>query len=384
MKLNALFKDQFQCMYLPFEDVEMGKNTIRLNFSKSEIESLDLIKVLKYREVVLKLTKKGFGTLVLSLFNADAPYEFLQKKYKETRLFYFWANNSLAYMKTLFGGRIQRKIASYGWFNDHTTSSEEQTLGKEPLEYEVEKGHVYKVTMDKRMVFTKQDLFEIFDYYVKLDRDENIDFDNVELYYNLNSLNLDWSMQYFSKPEFLQSLIHVRKNYKADFSVPFILFEDKETLRANPLKAKYEISKMKSAKNILRLGIFGAGRKSMIPSYVFFRPTRFGIGSFVFDLAQSVIQALKIKDDEPSSGICINPPEGEFIPATTSLVYFIVCFEDDGVKLEFYSLMKCGKSKNHEFICKLNAFNKDDLFVCYNQILDYVLEQNIVAKLNKK
>ena len=152
-----------------------------------------------------------------------------QDTFKENRLFYFWANDSFAYMKTLFGGNIQRKIASYGWFNDHTTSTEEQTLGKEPLEYEVEKGHVYKVTMDERMKFSKSDMLEIFDYYIKLDRNQDIEFDSVELYFNFKSLNAEWSMQSYSKPEFLQSLIHVKKNYKSEFTVPYLVFEDKET-----------------------------------------------------------------------------------------------------------------------------------------------------------
>lgn len=386
MKLNTLFCENFECYYLQRTDVELGKMYKKLNYSVEDFSDDELVRLLKFRQVVLKLTKQNFGTLVITLNAMNSVFDYLQKKYKEDRSFYFWGTNTFANFKILEAGKIQRKIASRGWFNNHTTSSEEQVLGKTPCEYETQHNHIYKIKSDEFLKFSKETLLDIFDFYVKINREESIDFDSFEIFYNIDTLNVDWGMQYFSKPEFTQSLIHLRKSYTVEFTVPIVIFEDTECLRFRNLKNKCKINEIKSARNLLKLNIFNIHKKTYIKSNEFFRLFLMNHGEFLSTLADVIIEATKLKEDERVDPLrqLICSGEGEFIPSKTSLIYFAVRFDEGKTAVDFYSLMKSGKEEQKKFICTANSFEKEELMLVYNQLLDYILEQNICEKMNNK
>ena len=83
MKINNLFKDEYQCMFLQETDISLGKKFLELKIDTKNFDDEKFLEYLKYRELVICFEKKGKGTLVFSNLISDNPFDVLQKKYKE-------------------------------------------------------------------------------------------------------------------------------------------------------------------------------------------------------------------------------------------------------------------------------------------------------------
>ena len=378
MKLNQLFENQFQCMFYDICDIDFGKKLQKVDINPQNLSSVDLIRLLKCQEICLKLVKDGVGTLIVSKYVFDLPYNILQKKYKDSKGFYFWGCDGLAYFKLVKDGKIQRKIASRGWFNNHTTLSEEQVIGKEPCEYEIHTNHTYKMKAHEFMVFTKKTLLDMFDFYVPFNRNEEIDFDLIEVFASESESDCGYSIQSFQKPEFLQSLIHLSKDYYAETTVPIVIFEDTECFKISTFSQKCVMNKIKSAKHLLGLKLFNAKKDVCIKSNRILKPVKLSFDNFLWEMNHAIKSALLNEIKDVGSGLVIDfrKEGGEFIPATTSLIYIMTHYNQSGISFEFYSLMNNGIQQNKTFLCKVDSFEKTALTEAYDKIVGYLLVKN--------
>ena len=381
MKINNLFKDEYQCMFLQETDISLGKKFLELKIDTKNFDDEKFLEYLKYRELVLCFEKKGKGTLVFSNLISDNPFDVLQKKYKELPSYYFWASDTLGNFKILKDGKIQRKFASKGYIRDGLVSSEEQVLGKEPCEYEIKNNKIYKTKYDEYTIkISKKEMGEIFDFYVPLNRDEDIKFDSVKIYYNIDKGNMKFAMENFSKPEFLQSLIHVGENKTYEFTKPLLIFKQKNILRFAFFKNKYLKSDIKNAKKLLNLGIFGKLNEKLTKTNLFYNPYYLSDHDFASYFSDAIIEALRVENNYKTSYseyLEWGGGEGEYIGNVSSIFYFSAHFIDNKFSIKIFAILKNGNAVSHEEIAELKSFNQKDVIVFYNKILDYIFDDNI-------
>lgn len=384
MKLNNLFKDEYQCMFLSETNINLGKKYYEVKIDSNNFDDEKFLQYIKYRGLTIVFEKTDVGTLVFSNVVAYNPFEMLQKKYKENASYYFWASDTLGNFKILKDGKIQRKFASKGYFYDNIISSEEQVLGT-PCEYEIKNNKIYKMKYNEYTVkISKKEMGEIFDFYIPLNRDEDIKFDSIKIYYNID--NMKYSTNNFLSSEFLQTLIHVGKNKEYEYTKPLLIFKQKNILRFAFFKNKCLKSNIKNAKNLLNLGFFNKLDKKLTKTDLFYLPYYLGDYIFASHFSDAIIEALKPEENYKttySEYLELSNSEGEYIGKESSIFYFSAEFIDGKFNLKIYSILKNGNSLNHEFVAEINNFEKNSLIIFYNQILDYIFDDNIADKLVK-
>lgn len=384
MKISNLFKDEYQCMFLKETDVLLGKKFLKLEIDAKNFSDEKFMEYLKYRHVTICFEKKGVGTLVFSNQVSENVFDVLQKKYKEFPAYYFWASDTLGNFKIVKDGKIQRKFASKGYVYDGLVSSEEQVLGK-PCEYEIQNNKIYKTKYDEYTIkISRQEMGEIFDFYVPLKRDEDIEFDSINFYYNLSQGNMNYAMENFSRPEFLQSLFHVGGTHEFDYTKPLIIFKQKNILRFAFFKDKLLKFNVKNAKKLLNLGIFDKLDEKLKKSNLFYNPYYLTDFNFASYFSNALIETFHIEENyETSYSRYLNwsNSEGEYIGKTSSIFYFHAEFIDGNFVLNLYSILKNGESVQPQFVAKLEGFEINKMRVFYNQILDYIFDDDLAEKL---
>lgn len=384
MKINNLFKDEYQCMFLNETNISLGKKYKELKIPTENFSDDKFLEYIKYRYVTVCFEKKGVGTLVFSNHIADNPFDILQKKYKEFPAYYFWASDTLGNFKILKDGKIQRKIASKGYVRDGFIGSEEQVIGK-PCEYEIQNGKVYKMKYDEYTIkISKDEMAKMFDYYVPLNRNEDIVFDSIKLYYNIDHGNLKYELKDFPDAKFSQALIHIGKNYDYEFTKPLIIFKQKNILRSTFFKNKYSKFNLKNVKKLLKLGLFDKIDEKLRKTDLFFKPRFLMDYNFVSLFLDAITESLLPGEDYKTTyseyRISFDEP-GEYILKTSSIFYFSAEFIEGKFNIKIYSMMKNGKPVSNEFVAELNGFEKNELLVFYNQILDYIFDDNLAEYL---
>ena len=123
------------------------------------------------RCVILELD--GLGSFVFTNHYHSALFQNLQRRFPGVTSYVFCSDGPGGYFKILKDGCIQRKVASYMFFEGMGSYAE--TRGA-PCAYELETGHIFKVDPKARHLremmpdFTKREVLDLFDYYVGLDR----------------------------------------------------------------------------------------------------------------------------------------------------------------------------------------------------------------------
>ena len=178
---------------------------------------------------------------------------------------------------------------------------------------------------------SKKEMGEIFDFYVPLSRDEDIKFDSINFYYNIDQGNMKYSMENFSKPEFLQSLFHVGENHEFEKTKPLIIFKQKNILRFALFKNKYLKFNVKNVKKLLNLGIFNKLDEKLTKTNLFYKPYYLSDFNFASYFADALIEAFRVEENyETSYSSYLNwgGSEGEYIGKRSSIFYFSAQFID--------------------------------------------------------
>ena len=198
--LPGLFSGNFCVMFLPLAPL-LGEKTCLPGFyadqtycctlRESHTDSLAPYRGKKHlkagRCVILEL--EDLGSFVFTNHRHSALFQNLQRKFPGVTSYVFSSDGSGGYFKILKDGRIQRKIASYMFFEGMGSYAE--TRGA-PCTYELETGHIFKVDPKARHLremmpdFTKREVLDLFDYYVGLDRFKSANLRRV-LVYDLES-----------------------------------------------------------------------------------------------------------------------------------------------------------------------------------------------------
>lgn len=119
------------------------------------------------------LEVNDLGSFVFTNHYHSAVFQNLQRKFPNVISYVFASDGSGGYFKILKDGRIQRKIASYMFFEGMGSYAECRGA---PCAYELENGHVFKVDLKAQHLremlpdFTKREVLNLFDYYVGFDR----------------------------------------------------------------------------------------------------------------------------------------------------------------------------------------------------------------------
>lgn len=385
MIINNLIKDEYQCMFLKDTNIKLGRRFHEVQIDASNFDDDKFLDYLKYRDITICFEKDGVGSLVFSNMIPDNPFEILQKSYRDLPSYYFWGSDTLSNFKILKDGKIQRKFAGKGYIKDGFVASEEQVLGK-PCEYELKKNKIYKMTYNEYSVkISRQEMYEIFDFYVPFKRDENIKFDRIKFFVCVEGSNLKFSMENFSKPEFLQSLIHVGDNFEFESTKPLLIFKQTNVLRFAYFKDKCIARNIKNSKKLLNMGIFDKFNNKLTKTDLFFKPYYLTDYNFISYFADAIIESARIEENYKTTYSNYQnafSTEGEYIGSESSLFYFIIQFIDGKLCVKMFAVLKNGIPVNHEFVAELNGFKKGDMIVFYQQVLDYIFGDNFAEKLD--
>lgn len=139
------------------------------------------------RCVILELD--GLGSFVFTNHYHSALFQNLQRRFPGVTSYVFCSDGPGGYFKILKDGRIQRKVASYMFFEGMGSYAETRGV---PCTYELGTGHIFKIDPKAQHLremmpdFTKREVLDLFDYYVGLDRFKSANLRRV-LVYDLES-----------------------------------------------------------------------------------------------------------------------------------------------------------------------------------------------------
>lgn len=182
--LPGLFSGHFCVMFLPLDPLLGDEATLPGYYSdqtyfcrlrETYTDPLAPYRCKKHLKnsccVILELD--GLGSFVFTNHRHSALFQNLQRRFPGVTSYVFCSDGPGGYFKILKDGRIQRKVASYMYFEGMGSYAE--TRGA-PCAYELETGHIFKVDPKARHLremmtdFTKREVLNLFDYYVGLDR----------------------------------------------------------------------------------------------------------------------------------------------------------------------------------------------------------------------
>lgn len=377
--------DEFFCMVLNETNLMFSKKFKRLDIDASVLSVADVLTYINFREMFLSVEFENGKSVVITNAYIDTPFEYLQKKYKEQRAYFFMANSNMACFKIFDNGKISRKVSSYGKIKNGKISMEEQTIGA-PCEYEVETNKVYKMKYDTRAIdLCKADIFKMIDFYVGFENLEDSKIKSKKLYVCTESKNLPFAMETFSKPEYLQSLLHVGgSDSVCEYTYPFIVYQAKNTLLYSVFKRRYHLSEVRSAKKLLKINLFNAHKDKLkcddcrgfdifsISDFVCSLSTCVQETRCPFDKYQTVATQVLNSFDKPK----------EYIVQNSHLFYFVNEFKSNKFSITVYCIMKNGKEQKAQNVATLDEFDSSSVNLFYEKIVDYCLNQNISNLLN--
>ncbi len=385
MLVRDLMSTEFACALLNEVDLKFSNKFMCLDIDVDEMSIENVMKHINFRSMFLKLEFSSGKSFVISNADVDTPFEELQKKYKDKTSYYFMANDDMACFKILDGGKITRKVASYGKIRNGGIISEEQTLGK-PCDYETATGKVYKMKYDTRVIdLSKEDVFKIIDYYIGF---ENLDDDKIiskRLYYCVKPQNLPFAMQCFETPEFMQGLIHLGNDASVcEYTYPILISVKDNTLFYSVFKQRYHIFELNNAKKVLKINIFNAKKEKLICE-----DCRgfdlFSVGDFLCSLATCIAETRSpfadYQNDSTKIMNSFDKPK-DYNPKKCCLIYFATEYVLGKFNLSVHCTFKNGKEEKSKFIARLEKFDKQTLLMFYNRVLDYVLDQNISSYID--
>ena len=386
MFVKDLMSTEFACMILSETSLKFSNKFSCLDIDVDEMSTESVLRHFTFRSIFLTVEFSSGKTLVISNSSIDNPFEELQKKYKEQTSYYFMANDNMACFKILNGGKITRKVASYGKIRNGTVSSEEQTLGK-PCEFEIQTGKVYKMKYDTRAIdLKKEDVFRIIDFYIGFNNLTDEKIVSKRLYICTKPINLPFAMSSFESPEFMQGLIHIgNEDSVCEYTYPIIITEEQNGLSYSVFKKRYNCYKeLDNPKKLLKINLFNAKKERLICEDCrgF---DEFTLSDFMCSLATSIAETRSpFADYQRTSTKIMNSFDKtkEYNPKKCCLIYFMSEFLFGKFNFVIYSLYKNGKNEKSKFIARLEKFDKNSVMKLYNQVLDYVLDQNISSYID--
>ena len=385
MFVKDLMRNEFSCMFLNETDVGFSNKFKVLDIDVSGLSIEDIINYFAYRSIFLSVEFSSGKTFVIGSVSIDTPFEDLQKKYKDKTTYFFMANDNMACFKILDNGKITRKVGSYGKIANGRISCEEQTLGK-PCDYELQTGKIYKMKYESRSIdLTKEDVFNIIDFYIGFSNLEDEKIVSKNLYICVNPQNLSSAMKWFEKPEFLQGLIHIRNNNSlCEYTYPILVSNEKNALSYSVFKSRYRLSEMCNPKKILKINFFNS-KKDVLKCEDCRGFDLLSLSDFICSLATCIAETRSPFDDYQTNVTKIMNSlnkQKEYNPKKSCLIYFITRYSSNQLVLQIHCSFKNGEEKKPEFIAELKTFDKKSVIKFYNQILDYVLGQNISSYID--
>jgi hypothetical protein len=195
---------------------------------------------------------------------------------------------------------------------------------------------------------------------------------------------MKFAMENFSRPEFLQSLIHVGKNQNYEYTKPLLIFKQKNILRFAFFKNKQFKNHIKNAKKLLNMGIFGKFDEKLTKTNLFYKPAYLSDSDFIYSFVDAIIESIRVESNYKttySDYQNIVAEDGEYIGKASSIFYFSAEFIDGKFTLKMYAILKNGREVSHDFVAELKGFEEADIIDFYNQILDYIFDDNVAEYL---
>lgn len=377
--IKNLLNKEFACMFLKETDLEISK---KFNIFHKPVENMtneEIFNAINYRNMVLILELESGYSVVFSQIMFDKPFNLLQKKYKDQPSYYFMANESVACFKILQDGKITRKVSSYGWIRDNTTSCEEQTLGK-PSQFEIAHNKIYKLQYHRRNIdLSKKDILDMIEYYIGLDNLNNSKIVKKQFLYEDFASDQRYSIDCFDNFEFKQACIHIGGDSQSEYTLPFVSFWNNEWFEFSTAIERQKIKEL-NMKKILGINIFNKNKSIKIKSNNIYETDLLDLSNFCVSLRLAIVEAhldKKMYKDEICKFIFRMGTGGEFIPSKINTFYLQSEFVNGKLKISCYLNMKQGKEQEQKLVFEINELSKENLIIAYNRLCDKLFNENM-------
>lgn len=198
-ELKELFANDFNVMVIPTYQIFNNTKSVQLRYPYDsaqeyyciredyifqDFDTAYYLRCIKESKCII-IEIKNLGSLIFTNHLRSDLFYILQRDYRTYVNYVFEGNDTGGYFKILKGGKIDRKIASYLIMDGIKNYPE--TRGK-PCEYEIKKGNIWKVDMNAKYIadmlkgFYKEEVLDLFDYYVGLSNMKNENIQNVFIY----------------------------------------------------------------------------------------------------------------------------------------------------------------------------------------------------------
>lgn len=198
-KLSELIVNEFSLMFIPvfniFDKAKYHKvkypyysaahyHCYEKPYEKEDFDTAYIKKCVKDSHCAIIEIEEA-GSLVFANHHRDDLYHVLQRYYRDRICYVFKGNDTGGYFKKLKDGKISRKIASHLVMEGIGNNPETRGI---PCEFEIERGKVFKVDpkavymRDAMPDFGKEEVRQLFDYYVGFDNITNDKIKSIYMY----------------------------------------------------------------------------------------------------------------------------------------------------------------------------------------------------------
>ena len=184
LPLFHIFEDGFFLKY-PYPNYVQNKTLYKEEITSTQFNTEFYLRCIKEGKIVV-FEIQNKGSLIFTNHLVSDVFAILQRHYANVKSYVFMGNDTGGYFKILENGKIVRKISSYLIMDNIKNCPETRGL---PCEYELEKNKRYKVDPKAKKLkdmlpnFKKENVLDLFDYYVGKDCLDNNKIKEITIFY---------------------------------------------------------------------------------------------------------------------------------------------------------------------------------------------------------